>query len=374
MRSTGSVCGRIGIDASRAVSTAPTGTEGYSYHLLRALLPNLREQYDVTLYFRQPPQVEDFAGINCRVIPFPRLWTHIRLSWEMAFNAPDLLFIPAHVLPIIHPRRSLVTVHDLGYRYFPRTHPVKQRLYLDLSTRWNAHMASHVLADSDATRQAIVREYHVSPEKITVAYPGYRSNLKRQDNPVVLSAMKARYGILGDYVLHIGRIQPRKNLQRLISVFHNLLPRYPELQLVLAGPMGWLSQPIRDHVQQLGIEKNVLFPGYIAEEDKSAMISGARVFAYPSLYEGFGFPALEAQVCGTPLLTSTTSSLPEVAGDGAVFVDPEDEDAIAAGLRQLLEDDDLRQTCIHRGHQNLKRFSWEKTAQTVQGAMEEMLL
>jgi glycosyltransferase involved in cell wall biosynthesis len=252
-------------------------------------------------------------------------------------------------------------------------HPLKQRLYLDLSTRWNVHAASHVLADSETTRQAIVREYQISPKKITVVHPGYCSTLKRQDDPAVLSTTKTRYGIKGAYILHIGRIQPRKNLRRLISAFIKLLPDYPDLQLVLAGPIGWLEQSIHDHILELGVEDNVLFPGYISEQDKAALISGAQVFAYPSLYEGFGFPALESQACGTPLLTSTTSSLPEVAGKGAVFVDPEDEDAISTGLSQLLEDNNLRNKCIHHGYKNLARFSWEKTARTVYKVMQNML-
>ncbi len=364
---------RIGIDASRTISTAPTGTEGYSYHLIRTLLPKLRKRYAVTLYFRQAPHIEDFPGVALRVIPFPHLWTHIRLSWEMLINAPDLLFVPAHVLPFMHPRRSLVTVHDLGFRYFPRAHPAKQRLYLNLSTRWNVHMATHVLADSYATRDAIIKVYHIPSAKITVAYPGYDRDLSHQDNPALLSAVKARYGIRGDYVLHIGRIQPRKNLHRLVSAFTKLLVLHPQLQLVLAGPIGWLAQPIREYVQQLAVDKHILFPGYVAKEDKAALISGARVFAYPSLYEGFGFPALEAQACGTPLLTSTTSSLPEVAGNGAVFVDPEDENAIVVGLRQLLEDDSVRQNCIAQGYQNLQRFSWDTTAQTVLQVIENTL-
>ena len=266
-----------------------------------------------------------------------------------------------------------MTVHDLGYRYFPRAHPAKQRLYLDLSTRWNVHMATHVFADSYATRDAISKVYHVSPAKITVAYPGYNSELSHQDDPALLSTVKARYGIQGDYILHIGRIQPRKNLIRLVSAFMELLALHPQLKLVLAGPVGWLAEPIREYVRQLAMDKHVMFPGYVAEEDKASLISGARVFAYPSLYEGFGFPVLEAQACGTPLLTSTTSSLPEVAGDGAVFVDPEDDSAIVAGLRQLLEDNSVRQNCIIQGYQNLKRFAWDNTAETVRQVIENTL-
>ncbi|MDF1515319.1 MAG: glycosyltransferase family 1 protein, partial [Anaerolineae bacterium] len=148
---------------------------------------------------------------------------------------------------------------------------------------------------------------------------------------------------------------------------------YPMLQLVLAGPEGWLSQPIHAQVQKMGLAQHVIFPGYMADSDKAALISGARIFAYPSLYEGFGFPVLEAQACGTPLLTSNTSSLPEVAGEGAVFIDPEDVSAIVHGLQLLLEDEGLRNACIARGYENLHRFSWNQTAHTVIDVMEDIL-
>ncbi len=354
----------IGIDASRALSTAPTGTEGYSYHLIQALLRALPPDHQIRLYFRQPPTA-DFPGADLCVIPFPRLWTHLRLAWEMARRPPDVLFVPAHVLPPIRPRVSLVTVHDLGYRAFPEAHPLRQRLYLDTSTRWNVRAATHILADSQATRDAIVEAYHVARDKITVVYPGYDAALKPVRDPQALAAVRARYGIPGDYLLALGRIQPRKNLTRLVNAFAQVLPQHPDLTLVLAGPPGWLAEPLLAHVRARGLERRVHLPGFVAEEDKAALISGARVFAYPSLYEGFGFPALEAQACETPLLGSNTTSLPEVAGDGALLVDPLDEDAIAQGLLRLLGDNDLRQTLVTRGRANLGRFSWGTTAETV---------
>lgn len=355
---------QIGIDASRALSAAPTGTEGYSYHLIRALLRALPPDHQIRLYFRRPPPL-DFPGADLRVIPCPRLWTHLRLSWEMACHPPDVLFVPAHVLPPIRPRVTLVTVHDLGYLAFPEAHPLRQRLYLDGSTRWNVHAATHVLADSQATRDAILQAYHVAPDKITVVYPGYDAALKPVREPQALAEVRARYGISGDYVLAIGRIQPRKNLTRLVNAFAQLLPQYPDLTLVLAGPTGWLAEPLLAHVRARGLARRVLFPGYVAEADKAALISGARVFAFPSLYEGFGFPALEAQACETPLLASNTTSLPEVAGEGALLVDPLDEDAITQGMFRLLADNDLRQTLVARGRANLGRFSWEKAAERV---------
>jgi len=363
----------IGIDASRSVSRVQTGTEGYSYSLIRALLPLLADEQRVRLYFREPPDAEAFAGAELRVIPFPRLWTHLRLSWEMLRHPPDLLFVPAHVLPPFHPRRSVVTVHDLGYRAFPEAHPRGQRAYLDASTRWNVHAAAHVLADSEATRTDIVRAYGVPEEKITVVYPGYDRTLHPVADPEALAAVQARYGIPGPYILTLGRIQPRKNLVRLLEAFARLLPEHPELTLVLAGPGGWLSEPIVARVHELSLDARVRFPGYVAEEDKAALLSGASLFAFPSLYEGFGFPVLEAQACGVPVLASTTSSLPEVVGEGGLLVDPLDVTAIAVGMARLLRDADLRNALVARGTENLARFSWEQAARTVAAVITGLL-
>ena len=366
----------VGLDASRALSTAPTGTEVYSTHLIRALLPRLKP-CAVRLYCRQVPpsdvrQAFD-EGADLRVIPFPRLWTHLRLSWEMLTHPPDLLFVPAHVLPLVHPRRTLVTVHDIGYRVFPGAHPRRQRLYLELSTRWNVRQASHVLVDSKATRNAVIEAYPISPAKVTVAYPGFDRTLHPVQDPAARAQVRRTYEIPDPYLLFMGRIQPRKNLGRLIEAFARILPRYPDLTLVLAGPEGWLTEPIHRIVETLGMKGHVRFPGYVAEDDKAALISGARAFVYPSLHEGFGFPVLEAQSCEVPLLTSRTSSLPEVAGEGALLVDPLDVESIAEGLRQLLADADLRRSLVAAGAKNLARFSWARTGEVVSRVIEDLL-
>jgi glycosyltransferase involved in cell wall biosynthesis len=185
--------------------------------------------------------------------------------------------------------------------------------------------------------------------------------------------VQGRYAIPGPYILFMGRLQPRKNLVRLIEAFARLASDRSNLSLVLAGPAGWLAEPIHARVRELGLEGRVLFPGYVAETDKAALISGAQVFAYPSLYEGFGFPVLEAQACGVPLLAGTISSLPEVVGDGGLLVNPLDTSAIATGLARLLDDVDLRHDLIARGMANLQRFSWDATARTVLTVIENLL-
>ena len=368
----------IGIDASRAVSARPTGTEIYSQRLIEALLA-LDSPHRFRLYLRSTPPAGAFPGADLRVIPFPRLWTHLRLSWEMTRRPPDALFVPAHVLPLAHPRASLVTVHDLGYLHFPETHPWQQRLYLDLSTRWNARTAAHLLADSQATKADLVTRYNTPPEKITVVYPGRDETLTPVRNPATIEAVKARYGITGDYFLYLGTLQPRKNLSRLITAFAT---RKPGTVLVLAGKRGWLYKDLLAQVHRLslegpalsGAEGRVLFPGYVPDEDKAALLSGALAFAFPSLYEGFGLPVLEAQACGCPVITSTTSSLPEVTGDTALLVDPSDTAAIAARMQQIASDPALRETLTERGFTNVHRFSWAACAQSVLSVIEQFVV
>ncbi len=358
----------IGIDASRAVSLQPTGTETYSLRLIQALI-HLRPPYSFRLYFRTPPPASLFPATEHCVIPFPRLWTHIRLSWEMARCPPDVLFVPAHVLPLIRPRRALVTVHDLGYRYFSQAHPRLQQLYLDLSTRWNAWVATHILADSEATRTDLVKLYNTPPEKVTVAYPGYDETLSPVRDPAALAAVRTRYDIPGDYFLYLGTLQPRKNLARLIQAYSRLPT---QASLVLAGKRGWLSDDLVPLVRRLGLEGRVLFTGYIPIEDRAPLLSGALAFVFPSLYEGFGLPILEAQACGCPVICSSTSSLPEVAGDSALQVPPDDVHALADAMARLEGDPELRRDLIERGFANIRRFSWERCARTVLRVIENL--
>jgi glycosyltransferase involved in cell wall biosynthesis len=360
----------IGIDASRAVAACPTGTEIYSQRLIQALL-TLESPHRFRLYLRSTSPADTFPGAELRVIPFPRLWTHLRLSWEMAHRPPDVLFVPAHVLPLIHPRVSLATVHDLGYLHFPEAHPWRQRLYLDLSTRWNARTAAHLLADSEATKADVVAHYGTPLDKITVAYPGRDERLAPVRDPPAIEAVKARYGIVGDYFLYLGTLQPRKNLGRLIAAFAALPP---EPILVLAGKRGWLYEDLFAQVRHLSLAGRVLFPGYVPDEDKAALLSGALAFVFPSLYEGFGLPLLEAQACGCPVITSATSSTPEVAGNAALLVNPSDTEAIAAAMQRIAADSGLRKTLIERGFVNVRRFSWAACARSVLSVIEQSVV
>jgi glycosyltransferase involved in cell wall biosynthesis len=367
----------IGIDASRAVRARRTGTETYSLELLKAMAGMASSQLQLRLYIPRPPEHHDWPNspfVETRYIPWPRVWTHVRLAAELWQYPPHALFVPAHVLPLSCPVPAAVTVHDLGYLHYPQAHRPFDRRYLDWSTRRHSRVARHLIADSQATKQDLVKFYGADPGKITVVYLGRDEKLSRVDAPDVVTGVKHAYNISGDYLLYLGTLHPRKNLVRLIEAFQAAVQavRNETLKLVIAGQQGWLYGEIFERVQQLGLAGRVLFPGYVADQDKPALLSGALGYVFPSLYEGFGLPVLEAMACGVPVLTSNVSSLPEVAGPAALLVDPHDTAAIAAGLVQLITRPDLRCQLAAQGYRQVQKFSWAGAAEQVLQIMENL--
>lgn len=358
----------IGIDASRMARVHRTGTEQYTARLLEALV-RLPTAHRLTLYFNQPPIPMPAwpPHVTVREMPFPRFWTHLRLSWEMARRPPDLLFVPAHVLPLVRPRRTVVTIHDLGYLYFPQAHPPLRRLELHLSTLWNARVADRVIAVSRATKDDLVRRYRIPAERIRVVYHGVEERFRPTPDP----AVPARYGLPARYFLYLGAIHPRKNLERLLEAYAGLPKEAPPL--VLAGLRGWYFERIFSAIAALGLGKRVLLPGYIADEDVPAVLSAALALVYPSLYEGFGLPALEAMACATPVIASATSSLPEVVGEAGLLVDPLSVEELRTAMARLLADDGLREELGRRGRERARSFTWERCAQETLEVLEEVV-
>jgi glycosyltransferase involved in cell wall biosynthesis len=363
---------RIGIDISRIAVAARTGTEQYTSELLAAIARRDRRT-EFVLYANARPAALPPLGHNftLRRIPLPRLWTHARLSAEILAHPPDVLFIPAHVLPLGAPlarhTRSVVTIHDLGYLHFPEAHTRSQLLQLRLTTLWSARVAARVIAISEATRDDLVRHAGVAPGKITVVPHGVAARFAPVPEGPERHARLARYGIGpgARYLLYVGTLQPRKNLARLLDAFAQLArsePQAADLQLLLAGKRGWLAEPIERQAAALGLGQRVRFLGYVSDDDLPALYSGALTFVLPSLYEGFGIPVLEAMACGAPVLTSATSALREVAGEAALTVEPRSTAAIAAGLGRLVCDGRLRFDLRARGLERAAQFSWERCA------------
>ena len=361
----------IAIDASRTLTAHRTGTEQYSLFLLRALLA-METPHQWLLYAPAPPP-DDLLPLpprwEWRTIRFPRLWTHLRLSWAMLRHRPDVLFVPAHVVPLIHPRATVVTIHDLGYLHFPETHTASSRCYLDWSTRWSARTARRVIAVSGTTHDDLVTMLHVPNEKISVVHHGVRPAMARPSERV-MQATLTRLGISQPYVLFLGTVQPRKNLQRLIRAFRYVVDAGLPHTLVIAGRMGWLAEPIRAAVAACGLSERVRFAGYVADGDLPALYCGADAFAFPSLYEGFGMPALEALSYGVSVVASKTTSLPEIVGDAALLVDPLDEAAIGIALVRALTDETLRSHLSIAGPEQAARFSWQRCARETLTVLE----
>ncbi len=362
----------IAIDGSRLAVGQRTGTESYTTELVRALAQHDRRNA-YTLYLNTAPSALPPLGPNWRLrrLPTPRLWTHARLGPALRAARPDVAFIPAHVLPLLPPRRSVVTIHDLGYEYYPEAHPRAQRLYLRLSTSWSARAATRIIAISEATRRDLVRFTGISADKISVVYHGVHQRFQPSE-PEVSAAAARKYGLDGAYLLFISTIQPRKNLVRLIDAYAQALAIHPELPpLALGGKPGWLTTQIEARATALGIAQQVRFLGYVADADLPALIGGATIYLLPSLYEGFGMTVLEAMACGTPVITSTVSSLPEVAGPAAILIEPTDPAALARAISDLAQDPARQADLREQGLAWAKRWTWERSARQTLDVLEQ---
>ena len=362
----------VGVDASRSAADRPTGTENYAREILRYLLrlPNAAD-IEWRLYFRAgadalPPELTERSNVVPVPLPNRRMWTHRSLGPEVRRRGPDVLFVPAHVLPFAWTSRSMppqvMTVHDLGYLHFPEAHPWRQRTYLNLTTRWAVARANRLICDSEATRQDLIRFCRAKPGKLHTVHLGWRP--PSETDPVCdPRTVLAKFKLRRPFALFVSTLQPRKNAERLIHAYGRLHIREdPGWDLVLAGRIGWLAEPILAAARSSPAAEAIHTLGYVEEEDVAVLRRQARFFCYPSLHEGFGLPVLEAQSQGVPVMTSRSSSLPEVAGDAALLVDPEDVDEIAQAMLRLSRDEKLRAELVAKGHENVKRFSWEKAA------------
>ena len=352
----------VGIDASRLAVTDRTGTETYTARLLRHRPP--AEPGETTrLYLNAPPGTvpsETIPGDDLVAMPFPRLWTHGRLSWEMARRPPTVLFVPAHVVPIVHPA-TVVTVHDLGYLVEPAAHPAVDRRRLDWTTRWSARAARRVIVPSGATRRDLVRFYGVPEAEIRVIHHGVGPEF-RPVAPSDAVATRARLGLPDRFVLAVGTVQPRKNLNRLAVALRSLAAAGLPHRLVVAGRRGWLADAVEAEIAASGMAERVVRLDYVDPTDLPALYGAAEAFCFPSLYEGFGLPALEAMATGVPTVVANRGALPEVVGGAAILVDPTDPAAIGAALVRVLTDAAERERLVAAGPPRAAGFSWDRAS------------
>ena len=322
----------IGINTVAAFNKQRTGVEEYTYQLIKHLtMLNRAQEHRFVLYNKE----------NLKW-PFP-MWTQIRLSTEMAFNKPDVLFIPVHVLPLIHPKNSVVTIHGLEYEYYPQMYPRKRLSYLRWSTKYALKNANKIIAISENTKKDLVELYNGNPEKIHVIHHGVIT-------PNLVDIDKSNQ----PYILYIGRLETKKNINGLVRAFELLKKRYQvPHKLVLAGLKGY-------GYDRMNFSKDIILKGYVTEKEKWQLLKNADMFVFPTFYEGFGMPILEAQISGCPVITSNVSSIPEVAGDGAILIEPRNIEEICDRMYQVIEDKEFKKRLINYGYNNVKKFSWEK--------------
>ncbi len=283
-------------------------------------------------------------------------------SLDRVFEGASLFHATEHLLPKLTRVPSVFTLHDVAYLRFPQYHLLQNRVYLSLMMPRFLAQAQSIIAISASTRREALSSYRLDPAKVVVIPEGVEPRFRPEHDPSRLAEIRARYALPTRFILFVGTIEPRKNLPTLLDAYAALRPKAPEVGLVVAGGKGWLHQGFYDRLRALGLADRVQLTGFVPDDDLPALLSAAEVFAYPSVYEGFGLPPLEAMACGVPVVVSNTSSLPEVVGDAGLLAPPLDPGAWAGALARLVTDDSLRQELRGHGLARAGHFTWEQTA------------
>ncbi len=373
---------RVCLDVS-AAAQGRGGIGRYAERLAEALAPlpgvALRLLYHGPRGTRLPPTLAGLPARHVRLGSKP--WraslaaaTLLRLPLDRAVGPCDLFHATDHVLPPLRRTPSVFTVHDLAFLVHPETHLWSNRAYLAAMMPRYVAAATMIIADSAATRRDVLARYAVAPDKVRVVPLGVEPTFAPVAPPEARARVAERYSLAAPYVLFVGTLEPRKNLRGLVAAYRALLQQRPDApSLAIAGAEGWLYDDVYRLVQREGLASRVRFLGRVAEVDLPALYSAAAVFAYPSLYEGFGLPPLEALACGTPVVCSHRASLPEVVGDAALLVDPTDVGALAGALARLLDNEPLRRELRARGLARAAQFTWARTARETLAVYTEAL-
>jgi glycosyltransferase involved in cell wall biosynthesis len=358
---------RIAIDA-HSVGTGLAGNETYITNLIEALA-QIDQVNHYTLYITRRAAMERFkdrwpnVSVQLTLPHTPLVRIPLTLVRELRRRPVDVLHVQ-YTAPPLAPCPVVATIHDLSFEHLPDTFKRRSRLQLRLTVRRTARRAAQVIAPSEFTCRDIARTYRLAPERIKLI-PLAANEQSAPTTDAEVARVRQRYEIDGDYILAVGSIQPRKNLPRLVRAYSALRRARPNAKLpklVLVGKKAWLYTDTLRAIAECGVAQDVNLTGYVPEGDLPALYTGALCFVYPSYFEGFGLPPLEAMRCGTPVIASDRTSLPEIVGDAGLLVDPFDEAALAAALARLLDDAALRASLRTRGLARAAQFDWHETA------------
>lgn len=359
---------RIAIDA-HSVGAGLGGNETYAINLIEALAA-IDQENQYTVYVTKRTALDRFADrwpnvSTCLTLPHtPLVRIPITLARELRRHPVDILHVQ-FTAPPFSPCPIVTTIHDLAFEHLPETFNRRSWMQLRLTVRHTARRAAQIITISEYSRADIINTYGIPPELVTVTPVAAAPDFTRVTSDSELQRVRDIYGIKRGYLLSLCSIQPRKNLVRLIEAYSLLRRMHPEgklPQLVLAGKRGWLEKETMRAAKQVA-NADICFTGYVADEHLKALYSGATCFVYPSYFEGFGLPILEAMKCGTPVLAGNRTSIPEVAGDAALLFDPFDVSSLVEALKRVLNDAPYRASLSARGLQRANQFSWQRTAQ-----------
>ena len=355
---------RIGIDI-HSLGGRQGGNETYFQELTRRLieLPCAHEWF---LYYTNAGARKRFSGHGHVTMEqlrpgHPLLRIPLTIPWRTREDRLDI-FHAQHIVPPFLKCKTVTTIPDIAYEHFPEAFPRRQRAWLKRLVRDSANRADHIITVSEYSKRDIVQTYGIPEGKITVTYEGAGQEFRPGDKQKAREEISRRYGITGEFVLYLGRLQARKNLTRVVEAFAKVRRAGLPYKLVLAGRQDSLFEPVLACIRELQMENDVLLPGFLPAEDVPLFYNAAEVFIYPSLSEGFGLPVVEAMACGVPVITSQGSSLEEVAGDAALLVDPLSDSSIASAMQRVLEDSALRRQLREAGLNRSKLFDFQKTA------------
>jgi glycosyltransferase involved in cell wall biosynthesis len=361
----------IGIDASRSNSKQKTGTEYYSYELIKNIIKF--DEFNFRLYSKEPlTYLDKKSNVENRVMRFPRLWSQVRLSAEIYQNPPAVLFEPAHTIPLYHGKKTVITLHDVGFKYFPELYTPLERIYHNYCMDFSVRHATKIIAISNSTKNDLIKLYGAQKEKISVIYHGF------DNQRFFISKTKPSEEIksLQPYIFFIGRIEAKKNIKNLVKAFGRLKQNIKiKEKLVLAGRSGYQYEEIKKEIKLLPnqIQQDVIELGYVEDEKVGELTRHASLFAFPSRFEGFGMPLVETMACGVPIVASNTTSIPEIVDNAALMCDPDDIEGFAKNMSLVIQNENIKDDLVKKGLKRSDKFSWEKCARETLSVIESVI-
>lgn len=356
---------RIAIDAT-SIPAQRVGAGNYIFNLTQSLAELV--QPDELVVFTKPG---DFPPIpNVHVIATHHstrigriLWEQFPLRDQLRDLSIDVLHSPHYTMPLRSKCASVVTFHDMTFFMFPEMHQFYRKFFFRMMIRRSAQRAKAIIAVSDSTRRDILRLLNTDAGKVFTVHSGVAPHFRPIDDAGALARLRGSYHLPEKFILYVGELERRKNVPALVQAFKSLVDQGLPHALVIVGPKGWMYNRLCQALASLDLTARVVFTGYVPEDELPLFYNAADLFAFPSIYEGFGLPVLEAMACGVPVVTSNVSSLPEIVGDAGILVDPRNVSALADAMLRILKDADLRRELSRRGRERAALFSWQRTAQ-----------